>query len=120
MTPIPDPAEHASSNGATLSTLTAINESASPVLPRRSEKLTQPPERYSPRLFFTDSGEPTTYNEAINTMDAANLKLPMEYEMSSIHENHAWDLVELQDQSLPVFRLKLTTDSSNPKYKLHS
>ena len=111
MTPIPDPAEHASSNGATLSTLTAINESASPVLPRRSEKLTQPPERYSPRLFFTDSGEPTTYNEAIQALDATDVQLAKEFEMISIRENHTSDLVELSEnrRALPcqsVFQLK--------------
>ena len=47
-------------------------EPTSTVLPRRSERLTQLPERYSPGLFFTNSGEPTTYKEAITATDALN------------------------------------------------
>ena len=86
-------------------------EPASPVLPRRSERLTQPPERYSPGLFFTDSGEPTTYKEAINATDVAEWQLAMESEMRSIRENDTWDLVKLPKnlRALPcrwVFRLK--------------
>jgi hypothetical protein len=47
-------------------------EPASPVVPRRSERLSQPPERFSPGLFLTDAGEPMTYREAIQATDAAS------------------------------------------------
>ena len=49
---------------ATQATAATRNESASPTLPRRSEKLSQSLERYSPRVFFIDSGEPTNHQEA--------------------------------------------------------
>jgi hypothetical protein len=35
-------------------------EPASPVVPRRTERLSQPLERYSPRLFSIDAGEHMT------------------------------------------------------------
>jgi hypothetical protein len=72
---------------------------ASPVVPRRSERLSQPPERFSPGLFFTDAGEPTTYREAIQATDAASWRLGMESEMNSIRANGTWDLVELPTQT---------------------
>mgnify|MGYP000096566875 CR=1 FL=1 len=88
----------------------------------RSKRLTQPPERYSPGLFFTDSGEPTTYKEAINTVDTANWQVAIESEMRSVHENKTWDLVGLPRNRRAllcyrVFRLKLTAASSSPNYK---
>jgi hypothetical protein len=70
-------------------------EPASLVAPRRSERLLQPPERYSPGLFFTDAGEPTTYREAMKATNAASSRLAMESEMNSIRANETWDLVEL-------------------------
>ena len=71
------------------------DEPASPVLPRRCDRLIQPPERYSPRLFFTDSSEPTNYDEATQSKDFLDWQLAMESEMNSIHANHTWNLVEL-------------------------
>jgi hypothetical protein len=44
-------------------------EPAYPVVPRRSKRLSQPPKRFSPGLFLTDAGEPTTYREAIQATD---------------------------------------------------
>jgi hypothetical protein len=97
-------------------------EPASPIVPRRSERLSQPPERFSPGLFLTDAGEPTTYREAIQATDAASWRLPMESEMNSIRANGTWDLVELprNRKALPckwVYRVKKVSDSSDPKYK---
>jgi hypothetical protein len=74
---------------------TTALEQASPVIPHRSERLSQPPERYSPGLVFTDAGEPTTYREAMEATDAASRKHAMEFEMNSIRANETWDLVEL-------------------------
>jgi hypothetical protein len=90
---------------------TIAPEPASPVVPRRSERLSQPLERFSPGLFFTDAGEPTTYREAVQGTDAASWRLAMESEMNSIRANGTWDLVELprNRKALPckwVFRLK--------------
>ena len=59
----PDPVGHESSSTSTPTILATIDEPASPILPRRFDKLTQPPERYSSELFFMDSGEPTNYEK---------------------------------------------------------
>jgi hypothetical protein len=66
---------------------TVTPEPASPVVPRQSERLSQPPERFSPGLFLTDAGEPTTYREAVQVTDAASWRLAMESEMNSISAN---------------------------------
>ena len=36
------------------------DDSASPVIPHQSLRLSRPLERYSPGIFFKDSGEPST------------------------------------------------------------
>jgi hypothetical protein len=74
---------------------TIAPELASSVVPCRSERLSQPLERYSPGLFFTDTGEPMTYREAMKATDAASWRLAMESEMDSIRANGTWDLVKL-------------------------
>ena len=51
-------------NGSASDHPTSTPGATSPVIPRRSERLLQPPERYSPGIFFTDAGEPTPYEEA--------------------------------------------------------
>ena len=94
----------------------------SPVIPRRSERLSQPPERYSPGIFFTNVGEPTSYGEASAAADSATWHLAMESEMHSIRTNKTWDLVDLPKnrRALPckwVYRLKETSESTTPKYK---
>ena len=94
----------------------------SPVIPRQSERLSQPPERYSPGIFFTDAGEPTSYEEASTSPYSATWHLAMESEMHSIRANKTWDLVELPKNRRVllckwVYRLKETSDSTNPKYK---
>jgi hypothetical protein len=99
-------------------------EPASPVILGQSERLSQPPERCSPGLFLTDTGEPTTYREAMEATDAASWQVAMESEMNSIRANKTWDLVELtrNQKAIPckwVYRLKQVSDSSSPKYKAH-
>jgi hypothetical protein len=101
---------------------TIAPEPASLVVPRQSKRLSQPPERYSPGLFFTDTGEPMTYQEAMKGMDAASWRVAMESEIDSIRTNGTWDLVKLprNRKALPckwVYRLKQVPDSSGPKYK---
>ena len=65
------------------------------VIPHRSERLSQPPERYSPGIFFTDAGEPTSYEEASTSADSATWHLAMESEMHSIRANKTWEMVPL-------------------------
>ena len=57
------------------------------VIPRRSERLSCPPERYSFGLFFMDVDEPTSYEESSTCVDSANWHLAMESEMNSIWHN---------------------------------
>ena len=40
------------------------DDQVSPVVSRKSKRLSQPPERYSLGLFFMDTDEPTPYEEA--------------------------------------------------------
>ena len=94
----------------------------SPVIPRRSKRLPQPPERCSPRIFFTDAGEPTSYKEASTSTDSTTWHLTMESEMNSIRANKTWDLVNLlkNQRALPckwVYRLKETSGLTTPKIK---
>ena len=57
-----------------------LGATSTPVIPRRSERLSQPPERYSPGIFFTDAGEPTSYEKASAAADSATWHLAMESE----------------------------------------
>ena len=54
---------------ATPATPATNDEPASPVLLCRSDRQTQPHERYSPGLFLTDYDEPTSYKEATKSED---------------------------------------------------
>ena len=82
----------------------------------------QPPERYSPGIFFTDVGETTSYEEASAATDSATGHLAIESEMHSIRANKTWDLVDLPKNRRAVrckwvYRLKETSDLTTPKYK---
>ena len=94
------------------------DDPVSPVFPRRSERHSQPQERYSPSLFFTHCSELTTYKEAMACANYANCQLAIESD-NSIRENKTLDLVELLKNlhALPcrwVFRLKKISHSSSP------
>ena len=77
-----DPEGHESSGTTTQATPTSTDETVSPVLPRRSDRLTRPLTRYSPRFFLTDSGELTNYNEATRSEDFLDWQLITESEMN--------------------------------------
>ena len=65
---------------------------------RRSTRVRQPTQRYSPSLYyalFTDAGEPESFHEAVNYSDKAKWLEAMEDEMGSLHLNETWELVEL-------------------------
>ena len=87
--------DSAQPNGLALDHPTSTPGVTSPVIPRRSERLSQSPDRFSPGIFFTDGGEPTSYEEASASADSATWHLSMESEMHSIRANKTWDLVEL-------------------------
>ena len=67
-------------------TLSTDDEPVIPILLRRYERLSQPTERYSPVLFYTNSSEPTIYEEAKGSTNYLNGQLAMESEMNSIYE----------------------------------
>ena len=103
--------------------MTQILDQASPVVPRRSERLSQPLERFSRRLFFTDISEATTFEESTACANYANWQLAMKSEMNSIEENKSWNLVKLLKnrralQCRWVFQLKEISDLASRKYKV--
>ena len=100
-------------NGSALDHPTPTLGATSLVIPRRSKRLSQPPERCSSGIFFTNAGELMSYEEASAYTDSATWHLAMESEMHSIYANKTWDLVELPKnrRGLPckwVYRLKET------------
>ena len=85
-------------NESALDHLTPTLGVTSRFIPCRSERLSQPPERYCPGMFFTDAGELTSYEEASASADSA-----------------AWNRRALLCKG--VYPLKETFDSTNTKYK---
>ena len=91
---------------------------------RRSTKLSRPPERYSPSLYYlllTDSGEPKTYDEVMQVETKQKWEQGMKEEMDSLVKNQTWDLVKLPArkralQNKWVYRLK-EEDGGKKRYK---
>ena len=92
---------------------------------RRSERVLHPPDRYVLALNYimlTDCGEPSCYKEALQMADSEKWHLAMQSEMTALHKNQTWDLVQLPDgkKALPckwIYRYKLTPHDGQPKYK---
>jgi hypothetical protein len=64
---------------------------------RISTRLSRPPERYSPSLYYlllTDSGEPECYEEAMQVDTKNKWEQGMKEEMDSLVNNQTWDLVQ--------------------------
>mgnify|MGYP006889232482 CR=1 FL=1 len=70
--------DSAQSNGSALDHPTSTPSATNPVIPRRSKRQAQPPERHSPGIFFKGVGEPTSYEEALASTDSATWHLAME------------------------------------------
>jgi hypothetical protein len=63
---------------------------------RISTRLSRPPERYSPSLYYlllTDSGELESYEEAMQVDTKKKWEQSMKEEMDSLVNNRTWDLV---------------------------
>ena len=63
---------------------------------RRSTRSSRPPDRYSPSLYYlllTDSGEPESYEEAMQVDSKKKWEQGMKEEMDSLVNNQTWDLV---------------------------
>eukprot|EP00253_Pinus_taeda_P016858 PITA_16858 len=95
---------------------------------RRLVRERRQPERYSPCSFcsifslsITDD-DPRTVKEAVDSEDGKLWKEAMVDEMSSLHKNEAWDLVELSAGRKPigrkwVFKKKTNAEGKVEKYK---
>jgi hypothetical protein len=91
---------------------------------RRSTRLSIPPERYSPSLYYlllTDSGEPECYEEAMQVDTKNKWEQGMKEEMDSLVNNQTWDLVQLpakkrELQNKWVYKLK-EEDGGKKGYK---
>ena len=81
---------------------------------RRSTRISRPPERYSPLLYYLlliDFGELECYEETMQVETMKKWDLAMEEEMDSLMHNQTWDLVRLSAgkitlQNKWVYRLK--------------
>ena len=75
---------------------------------RRSVQERRQPERYSPSTFcsnfslFVTDDDPRTVKEAMDSEDGKLWKEAMVDEMTSLHKNEAWDLVELPAGRKPI------------------
>jgi hypothetical protein len=91
---------------------------------RKSTRLSIPPERYSPSLYYlllTDSGEPECYEEAMQVDTKKKWEQGMKEEMDSLVNNHTWDLVQFPAgkralQNKWVYKLK-EEDGGIKRYK---
>ena len=91
---------------------------------RKSTRLSRPPERYSPSLYYAlliDSGEPEGYEEAMHIETKKKWEEGMKEEMDSLVNNHIWDLVQLPAGKRAlhnkwVYRIK-EEDGGKKRYK---
>ncbi|MCO5588628.1 hypothetical protein L7F22_042585 [Adiantum nelumboides] len=94
--------------------------------PRRSQRVSHPPERFVPGIDFvllTDSGEPSCYKEAMLANDKVQWEHAMKRELSSIAKNKTWKLVPLPKgrKALPckwVYKKKIASNVQNYKARL--
>ena len=66
--------------------------------PTRSTRERNPPKRYIDfvsSVLFTDDGEPSCFQEAIDCVDNAKWKMAMKEEMDSLEKNKTWESIEL-------------------------
>ncbi|CAN0876460.1 Retrovirus-related Pol polyprotein from transposon RE2, partial [Linum grandiflorum] len=75
----------------------------------------------STNVYLTEP-EPTTYEEAMNSMEASFWKEAADSEIQSIMSKHTWELVDLPKGCKAIgckwiFKRKLRTDGSVERYK---
>ena len=91
---------------------------------RKSIRARKKPDRYSPSLYYilyTDSGEPESMREAIQSPKKERWQSAMDEEMQSLWQNQTWELVSLPlgRKALKnrwIYRLKSEIDGSQ-RYK---
>ncbi|KAE8677858.1 cytochrome P450 71A9-like [Hibiscus syriacus] len=72
--------------------------------------------------LLTEDGEPSTYQEAINSSDASLWMMAMQEEIEAFHKNNTWDLVPLPQGRKPignkwVFKIKRNCDDQVERYR---
>ena len=93
--------------------------------PRRSTMERNPPKRYTEfvsSVLFTDNGESSCFQEAIDCVDNAKWKMAMKEEMDSLEKNKTWELVELPKDRKTVgckwvLKLKKCVNGKVERYK---
>ena len=84
-----------------------------PPPPRRSERVSHPPERYLgiisedvEEMFLIGNGahgdDPKTYNEVISDIDSEKWLEAMQSEIDSMHSNQVWTLVDPPEGIVPI------------------
>jgi len=73
-------------------------------------------------ITLTDNDEPQNFSEAMESIEKGEWIKAMEEEISSLHENHTYDLVELPTgrkvlKNKGVYRLKTEKGNLRPRYK---
>jgi hypothetical protein len=69
----------------------------------RPRRIIRPPTRYNfedivSYALVISSGDPTTFQEAVNSQEKSRWVGAMAEEMESLHKNQTWDLVELPER----------------------
>ena len=91
---------------------------------RRSVQERRQPERYSPSTFYSNfvltitNDDPRTIRKAVDSEDGKHWKETMVDEMTSLHRNEAWDLVELLAGRKPIERKWVFKKNMNVEGKL--
>ncbi|KAE8703180.1 BTB/POZ domain-containing protein [Hibiscus syriacus] len=72
--------------------------------------------------LLTEDGEPSTYQETINSSDASLWMMAMQEEIEAHHKNNTWDLVPLPQGRKPignkwVFKIKRNGDDQVERYR---
>ncbi|KAE8707942.1 hypothetical protein F3Y22_tig00110365pilonHSYRG00006 [Hibiscus syriacus] len=73
-------------------------------------------------FLLTEDGEPSTYQEAINSSYASLWMMAMQEEIEALHKNNTWDLVPLPQGRKPignkwVFKIKRNGDDQVERYR---
>ncbi|KAE8733040.1 Detected protein of unknown function [Hibiscus syriacus] len=72
--------------------------------------------------LLIEDGEPSTYQEAINSSDASLWMMAMQEEIEALHKNNTWDLVPLPQGRKPIgnkwiFKIKRNGDDQVERYR---
>ncbi|KAE8716977.1 cytochrome P450 71A9-like [Hibiscus syriacus] len=73
-------------------------------------------------FLLTEDGEPSTYQEAINSSDVSMWMMAMQEEIEALHKNNTWDLMPLPQVRKPignkwVFKIKRNGDDQVERYR---